>query len=80
MATLTVVRGGAKHGEEQQQRHEQVRNIYGEEQQTLLQRLRAGQRLPGKLMEEDVTQDGKQGCGHVDGVNDGGSPDPLTAT
>lgn len=62
---LGVVGGWEQHGEEQQHRHQQIRDVYGEEQPALPRRLRTRRRLPGKLMEKDVTQDGEQRGGDM---------------
>lgn len=74
-----VVGGGEEHGEEQQHRHQQIRDVYGEQQPALPRRLRTRQRFPGKLMEKDVTQDGEQRGGDMGRVQHGGGPDPPTA-
>lgn len=76
---LGVVRGGQQHGEEQQQRHQQVRDVDGGQQQALPRGPGTGVGFRGELMEKDVAQDGEQRGGHMDGVHDGRSPDPLTA-
>lgn len=75
-----VVGWGEQHGEEEQQRHQQVGDIYGDEQPAVLRRLRTSQRFARKLIEKDVTQDGQQRGGNMGGVQDGGSPDPPAAT
>lgn len=80
VSTPRVVGGGEQHGEEQQQGHQQVGDVYGGQQPALLRRPGTRRRFPGKRMEKDVTQDGDQRGGSVGGVHDGGSPDPPTAT
>lgn len=79
VSPLRVVGGREQHGEKQQQGHQQVGDVYGEEQPALLRRLRPSQRFPGKPIEKDVTQDGEQGGGNMGRVQDGGGPDPPTA-
>lgn len=75
-----VVVGAAEHGVEDEERDQQVRQVYRQQRQALARRLRSRVLRLGEVVEQDVRQDGKQSRGYVGGVDNRRRPYPFAAT
>lgn len=75
-----VVVGVAEHGVENEERYQQVRQVYRQQRQALALRLRSRMLRLGEIVKQDVRQDGKQRRGYVGGVDNRRRPYPFAAT
>lgn len=75
-----VIVGVVEHGEEDEERDQQVGQVDGEQDQALVLCLRAQVLRLGEVVEQDVCQDGKQGGCHMGGIDNCRSPYPFAAT